>query len=299
MTVRTPVAPGAAEGPRHAIVTPEGVALSFPIASAGDRAGAFLIDFAVMVAAQVLVFLLLSAAGVGAGWTLALGNVLLFLLQNAYFVWFESRWQGSTPGKRATGIRVIDARGGTLTVDAVVARNLARVLEVFLPLAVVVSPEALWPDAPSWARLAASGWIFVFALLPLFNRERLRVGDLIAGTCVVWAPKAVLLEDQTRARPRLGAAEPPPPSAFTDAQLDVYGIYELQVLEDVLRRSASRGAEDRDAVRAVATKIAQKIRWTAPVTDPGAFLREFYAALRDRLERRMLVGRRKEDKHAR
>ena len=273
---------------RHEIVPPEGVPLSFTIASPGDRAAAFLVDALFMVLAGVAVFLLVLLGGGRSGWTAAIANLVLFAVQNLYFVWFEARWQGSTPGKRALGIRVIDARGGTLTIEAVLARNLVRVLEVFLPLAVLVDPEALWPGAPPWARLLASAWLLVFALLPLFNRQRLRVGDLVAGTCVVVAPRVVLLDDPGRAR---GAAA----WSFTDAQLDVYGVYELQVLEDVLRRAREPGGPE--GVRAVARQIAAKVGWKGSVEDP--FLREFYAALRDRLERRMLLGRRKADKHDR
>jgi uncharacterized RDD family membrane protein YckC len=283
----------AGAGARHEVVTPEGVPLSFPIAAAGDRAGAFLIDAFLMVVAMAVVFVLWLLAGPEAGWTAAVVNLVVFAIQNAYFIWFETRWQGSTPGKRAVGIRVIDARGGALTVEAVLARNLVRVLEVLLPLAVLVAPESVWPGAPPWARLASSAWLLLFALLPLFNRERLRVGDLVAGTCVVAAPKAVLLEDQGKGR-LLDASGV---AAFTDAQLDVYGIYELQVLEDVLRRTRSEGG--REAARTVADRIARKIGWSGDLTDPVPFLRDFYAALRDRLERRMLLGKRKADKHAR
>jgi uncharacterized RDD family membrane protein YckC len=281
---------------RHEVVTPEGVPLSFVIAPAGDRAGAFLLDATIIGLSTVAVFLLLLLARVGLGWTAAVANLLLFAIQNAYFVWFEARWQGSTPGKRAVGIRVIDARGGTLTVEAVLARNLVRVLEVLLPLAVLLAPESLWPGAPGWARLASAAWVLVFCLFPLFNRDRLRIGDLVAGTCVVEAPKAVLLEDVGAAR-RSEAVATAPAHAFTERQLDVYGVYELQVLEDVLRRP--RGEGDRETARVVAEKIAKKIRWQAPVSDPLPFLRDFYAALRDRLERRMLLGKRKADKHSR
>jgi uncharacterized RDD family membrane protein YckC len=278
------------------VVTPEGVPLAFAIAPAGDRAAAFLVDAALIFAGVVAVVLLGAVASDGGGWVWAVVQVSVFLLVNAYFLFFESRGQGATPGKRRLGIRVIDARGGALSVEAVIARNLVRDLEVFLPLVALASPESLWPGAPPLARAASVVWLAVFALLPLFNRQRLRVGDLVAGTCVVLAPRVVLLEDPGRARAGAGRRAAPDYS-FDDAQLDVYGIYELQVLEDVLRRA---GREDGPAaLRVVAKKIAKKIRWTGPVADVEGFLRAFYAALRDRLERRLLLGQRKADKHSR
>ena len=79
---------------------------------------------------------------------------------------------------------------------------------------------------------------------------------------------------------------------FTDAQLDVYGVYELQVLEDVLRRA------DASAMETVAQRIRHKIRWERRDEPPEPFLRAFYAALRARLEQRLLLGKRKADKHS-
>ncbi len=285
-------------GARVELTTPEGIPLAFTIASVGERMNAFLIDVTfiglAIVALVLLVSLAASAAGAGSGWSLAFALIALFLLRNFYFAWFEIRWQGSTPGKRMIGIRVIDAEGGPLTAAAVVGRNLTRDLEVFLPLTVLAVPEALIGDAPGWARVLSILWLIVFMLMPLFNKHRLRVGDMVAGTLVVLAPRAVLLED-------IGGAAGRATYTFTREQLDVYGIYELQVLEDLLRRNGV-AVDDALAVEAVARKIQQKIGWdgiASPVRDSRRFLEEFYAALRAHLEKRMLFGKRKESKHAR
>jgi hypothetical protein len=107
---------------------------------------------------------------------------------------------------------------------------------------------------------------------------------------VVRTPDAVLLEDlsSARAREELG---------FTDAQIDVYGVYELQVLEDVLRGRDRAGHAE--AVRTVAGKVREKIGWSGAAVPDEAFLDAFYAALRGRLERRLLFGKRRADKHDR
>lgn len=277
------------------VTTPEGVPLPFEVAAGGDRAAGFFLDMLIQVAVLFAVQLLVASATRGESegeWMVALVLLVFFFLRNFYFTWFELRWQGATPGKRATRIRVMDADGGPLRADAVLVRNLMRELEVWLPLTVVLFPQTIWPDAPGWARLASGLWALLFAFLPVFNRHRLRVGDMVAGTMVVRAPRAVLLADLGGTEVRRSAAT----YAFTDRQLDIYGIYELQVLEDLLRR---RQALQKDrALRAVCGRIQRKIKWTGGKVQAERFLREFYAALRARLEQKMLLGKRKEDKFA-
>ena len=277
------------------VTTPEGVPLPFEIASGGDRAGGFLLDSLIQFAVMFLFLWLASAAAGGGtdGWMIALLWLVFFFLRNVYFAWFELRWQGATPGKRATRTRVMDADGGPLRADAILVRNLLRELAVWLPLSVVLAPAYSWPDAPAWARLVSGLWALVFAFLPLFNRHRMRVGDMVAGTIVVRAPRAVLLADLGGKEVRRSAAT----YRFTDRQLDVYGIYELQVLEDLLRRKQALH-KDR-ALRAVGERIRKKIKWTGGKVQTERFLREFYAALRARLEQKMLLGKRKKDKYAR
>ena len=48
----------------------------------------------------------------------------------------------------------------------------------------------------------------------------------------------------------------------------------------------------------VADRIRRKIGWTrAPGDSDGAFLQDYYAALRKHLESRLLMGQRRADKH--
>jgi uncharacterized RDD family membrane protein YckC len=290
-------------GARVEVVTPEGVPLHFTIAHAGDRANAFLIDLLIIGGITLTVMIATAyAAGVSisGSWLGAFAMLLWFLLWNFYFMFFELKWQGATPGKRIVGLRVIDRHGGPLTADAVIVRNLTRDVEFFMPMQMLLLGSFIWPAAPGWARFAGVVWLLVLAFLPLFNKLRLRVGDLVAGTIVVLAPKAVLLADQS-AHAVSAAPAGRQRYEFSDAQLDVYGIYELQVLEDVLRKGEDGSAEGYLAMDAVCAKIQRKIAWDAIASgrvDPGSFLRDFYAALRARLEHKMLLGERKEDKYS-
>lgn len=282
------------------VPTPEGVPLRFLVASVPERVLAFGIDFLVLLLAM-------AALALGGLWVfpsafvLAVVNLLLFLLRVGYFAWFETRWNGTTIGKRILKLRVIRADGGPLTPEVLLARNLTREIEFFLPLTFLLAPDALWSGHGVLLRLLAGVWILMLLLFPLTNRLRLRVGDLLGGTLVVVSPKATLLRDMASAEvPKLEAATPDldeaPALAFTSAQLSVYGIYELQVLEDVLRKARTSGGAE--AVLAVAKKIQTRIGWDQGAEPVAAvpFLQAFYAAQRAHLEHKLLLGKRKERK---
>jgi uncharacterized RDD family membrane protein YckC len=285
-------------------VTPEGVALDFRVAPVGDRVAAFLLDLfyqamALLLLGLAMSVLLMGAGGFFGGVAAAAGALFLFFVQNLYFIVFEARTRGQTPGKRQLGIRVMDANGGPLTTEAVIVRNVMRSLEFWFPLLILLAPERVLPGIPGWATLLAILWVVILGALPLFNQWNLRAGDLVAGTLVVVAPRSILLDDIGKYAVEK-RADPEDAYVFNQAQLDAYGIYELQVLEEVLRRESASLDQQRTA-RAVADRIARKIRWPVPIphAETRRFLREYYAALRLRLEQRMLFGKRKEDKHDR
>ncbi|HET6614079.1 MAG TPA: RDD family protein [Kofleriaceae bacterium] len=283
----------------HELVTPEGVPLEVPLAPRATRATAFILDFLILTVAVIVVSVCAILAGGGqlaGGYFGAFAVLSGFFIRNFYFVFFELRWQGRTPGKRLLGLRVIDRGGGPLTAQAVFARNLVRDVELFLPLMVIFAQADIWPGAPAWARILCALWALILLCMPLLNRDRMRVGDLVAGTVVIAVPAVGLALD---------VAERPTPSwsravvsaiAFTDQQLAAYGIYELQILEEVLR--GGDRLDGRPAMEQVATRIQRKIGWTGGWIDPEAFLAAYYAQLRGRLEKDMLFGKRREDKYA-
>jgi uncharacterized RDD family membrane protein YckC len=209
-----------------------------------------------------------------------------FLLRNLYFIHFELTTQGSTPGKRIVGLRVIDRNGGPLRPGAIVARNLTREVEVFLPLGLLAQLSGTSGQS-TFMVLAFLGWILIIAGLPLFNRNHLRAGDLIAGTIVISVPRRALLRD---------LADAPARYVFSHRQLEAYGAFELQVLEELLRRPDS--AEARLVWRDVSAKICRKIGWTdaVPAASTREFLAAFYSAERAYLEREQLFGKFRADK---
>lgn len=270
----------------RSLVTPEGVDLHLVLADAGERATAFLLDAAIIIGSLIaasIIILLLALAIQGTAMEL-LGILWLFVffgLRNVYFIAFELRPGAATPGKRALGLRVASRDGGPLTADAIFARNALREIEVYLPLTFLVTQRT---GVDGWIVLAGLIWSGIFALFPLFNRDRLRAGDLVAGTWVVRAPRRRLLPDLAGdgAGERSGLV-------FTSAQINAYGVKELHVLEDVIRKG------QRQVESEVAQRIRRKIGWTGSEPD-HEFLSAYYAALRGRLETRLLFGHRRRDK---
>jgi uncharacterized RDD family membrane protein YckC len=280
---------------RRQLISPEGVSLPVEIADYGERATAFVLDLFILFAATALLYLIILfvafiALRIGIAslnGAIATASVLLFiafLVRILYFIHFELAWQGATPGKRMVGLRVVDRGGGPLLPGAVIARNLTREMEMFLPLGLLLS---VGRSASVWQTLFTAAWTLAFVLLPLFNRDRMRGGDLIAGTIVIALPKRALLGD---------LVEQVFHHNFTDKQFAAYGAFELQVLEELLRHpDAPDGAR---LQREVCAKIFRKIDWRQPVAEADTllFLKEFYTAQRAYLEREQLFGKPRADK---
>jgi uncharacterized RDD family membrane protein YckC len=274
------------------IVTPEGVPVPVELAEPGERLVAFVIDLFIWMLLTLAIYIpILGAIGASGRHLLAISIALFigFVIRNMYFVYFELAWQGSTPGKRLVGLRVIDRAGGPLLASAVVARNLTREVEAFIPLGVLLTWGSGARGNLDWENLTLAMWLLFFAALPFINRDRMRGGDLIAGTVVISLPKRVLSSDLVESKADY---------SFSERQLRAYGAFELQVLEELLRRPDT--PDSARLLGEVCDKICRRIGWTVPVpaNDVLAFLREFYTAERAFLEREQLYGKAHPDKYA-
>jgi uncharacterized RDD family membrane protein YckC len=274
------------------LVTPEGIDLRLRLADIGSRIGAFFIDLVIMVITLILFSVIVgfAASKMGRG-GLEFGVIIwllgFFILRNFYFMFFEMGPKGATPGKRWLKIRVAARNGGHLTAGAVFARNAMREIEFFLPLGFAFSRDE---GVGGVMILLGLIWGMIFLLFPLFNKDHLRGGDLIAGTWVVNAPRLKLSKDLAAA-PKTKAR-----FIFTPAQVDAYGVKELHVLETVLRKT------NKKTVSEVAERIMAKIEWPDPDKisidnkTEIEFLNAYYAALRGKLETKLLFGVRRKDK---
>lgn len=144
------------------VETPEHVVLDFEVAGLGSRILALLIDVLILalwsLAAIIVVALL---PGGIRGWPEAILILLFSFSWWGYFTLFEALQNGQTPGKRRTGVRVVQTTGHAVNTGAAIVRNLLRILDAF--------PPTLLLDT------------ILIAVLP----QARRLGDLAAGTMVV------------------------------------------------------------------------------------------------------------------
>ena len=166
---------------RYAAETPEGIALSLRPAGIVPRFYAYLVDLGVRFVVFFFAMLLLAQLGrFGAGILL----VVLFLLEWLYPVAFELSAGAATPGKRMLGLTVVLDSGLPITPAASLTRNLLRAAD-FLPS------------------------FYAFGVLSmLFRHDFKRLGDLAAGTLVVYAPRTELLRGTPPPAPARAPAIP-------------------------------------------------------------------------------------------
>jgi uncharacterized RDD family membrane protein YckC len=148
----------------RAIETPEGVLLELRLAGPVVRALAWAIDMAIRFAVYLVLGLLLPLLG-GAG--MGLWLILLFLLEWFYPVAFEVLARGQTVGKMALGIRVLCDDGTPVGWYPSTVRNFLKFVD-FLPI------------------LYGAGLLSM-----LLQRDFKRLGDLAAGTIVVYTERRV------------------------------------------------------------------------------------------------------------
>lgn len=138
--------------------TPESIELSLNVAGLVPRASAWLIDLLIRGGIYFAFFILLSALGeFGQGIFL----IIFFLVEWFYPVFFEVR-TGATPGKKKYNLMVCQDNGTPISWQSSITRNLLRVAD-FLPM------------------------LFGFGILSmLFHKDFKRLGDIAAGTIVVY-----------------------------------------------------------------------------------------------------------------
>ena len=125
---------------------------------------------------------------------------------------------------------------------------------MFIPLGVLMHGGRSINGTIDWEEVVVVAWVLFCLAIPGHQPDRMRGGDLIAGTMVIALPKVALLSDLVERTLQF---------TFTPAQLQAYGAFELQVLEELLRRPRSR--ETVQVLDDVCDKICRKIGWTAPV----------------------------------
>jgi len=255
------------------IETPENVTFGYEVADIGIRFIALLLDTIIQAAALAVVTLvILLLAGLVAvrdmtGPVLAVWVLLVFIVFWGYFILFELLWNGQTPGKRATRIRVVRTDGNPAGPFEIVVRELVRIVD-FLP----------------------SGYALGVVVMFL-NRRARRLGDFAAGTLVVKERRDVALESLQQADQRASLAPAtrypvstgfpatPAPDELSRAEalrLQYPGINRLSaadysLIQDALERDRQHGVETA-LLRRLAAAIAARLDCPPP---PGGQARQF------------------------
>jgi len=166
------------------ITTPEHVPIHLETAGAGSRFLAILIDTAITMTIASLLGLI-AQVFLPAGVARAFYVTISFFLGFSWHIWFETRGNGRTPGKRSLSLRVIDDRGLPVSLHQSLVRNIVRVVD-FIPI------------------FYAFGAVAVLA-----SPQRRRLGDVIAGTLVVRDSQPLVVRGQIAAPRRHNSLRTP------------------------------------------------------------------------------------------
>jgi uncharacterized RDD family membrane protein YckC len=237
-----------AAGEKLIIETPEQTSIEFPLAGIGSRFLAILIDSLIQAAVIIALLSIFFALGFefmnldrgrfsnAPVWIVAALIFAYFLLMYGYYMLFESIWNGQTPGKRLTHIRVIRGSGLPITPIDAVSRNLLRLVDQ-LPILYGIGVLCAW-----------------------ISPQSKRLGDYVAGTVVV------------HEKPLETSAAPWEPPA--QATTHTYGAKRLTPQEFALveaflsRRNALGIAVRYDTAAGIVRRIEAKL--TLPAERPPA-----------------------------
>ena len=107
-----------------------------------------------------------------------------FAILWGYYIWFELRWNGQTPGKKAVGIRVIREGGYPVDGFAVVVRNLLRVIDGMPVVTIGILLLGISSHNAVISELSTLP-ILIALVCILATRNYQRLGDVAAGTLVI------------------------------------------------------------------------------------------------------------------
>ncbi len=172
---------------RVLVQTPESIELDFALAGIGSRALAWVID-------QVILYVSLVLLAIGVAylyfyglypvliaqfpdseesfnlWAVAIYLLINFFIYNGYFIYFETAWQGQTPGKRFAEIRVVQDNGKPIGIKEAALRSFLQTIDI--------------------------GFFGIGVFLVALTAAEKRLGDLAGGTLVIQDEQA------TRAAPQ-------------------------------------------------------------------------------------------------
>ncbi|MBI4322392.1 MAG: RDD family protein [Chloroflexi bacterium] len=212
--------------------------ITYDLAGVGSRFVAALLDNLIIFGVQAGLFI--TAAIVSAisglpsavtGWVFAIIVLFSFTLLFGYPVLFEIVWNGQTPGKLKTGIRIVRDDGGPITATAAVIRNVVRLAD-FLP-----------------------AYYIIGVVVMLIDKKGRRLGDMAAGTICI-------KERRDASIGGLAPRTPPEEKTAEEALVDALGLSreeaEVAMAYLLLRREMAEVPASPLAAR-IATHVATRL----------------------------------------
>lgn len=249
--------------------TPEDVDLGYTLVGPSSRFGGYVLDRILLLLFQILFLLFFLTVGFstdGLGDSqfviLAVYLVLLGFSEFLYFGICEWRTNGSSPGKKNVGSKVIMAGGHRLTPGAILVRNLFRPIDM-IPL---------------------------FWIVPLLDGQCRRLGDLVAGTLVVRVQS-----DKTDSNSLRAPLSHKKYSDLVDRHIDLVGsdqgrlgAADFHAIEEYIMRAKSIARPQRDQLaKAMVAPLLRKLErpefphFRGRGAKASQLLEEIYLALRD------------------
>lgn len=210
----------------YTVETPEQIDVAYDVAGIGSRFLAALIDHLIIGLLLALsctgVSLAANVADLGfdAVIVLSLFGIGIYLSLCAYYIFFETVWNGQTPGKRMIGLRMVRVGGRPIGFLGSATRNIIRLAD-FLPV------------------------LYGLGVLVMFiDKRSRRLGDLAAGCVAVRERQAITLDSLSMPT---AFERPVVPAA---ARVDIPNLHLLRredydLVQEYLRRSHGLSADAR------------------------------------------------------
>jgi uncharacterized RDD family membrane protein YckC len=202
-----------------------GVDVSMAVAGTGARALAFLIDLIIRTV-LVTAWYVIATLVYNGEWSLQApidpeGSWYLYValpatgIYTLYHVVLEIGMRGRTPGKRMVGVRLVTRDGAVPSAAAFIVRNVFRLVDSF-PLGYGVG-----------------------LITSLITREHVRVGDLAAGTLLVYENRHALDAERITVKPGTGRMDLTTVEVVSEL-LSRWGTLDIQVRERLARALLAR-----------------------------------------------------------
>jgi uncharacterized RDD family membrane protein YckC len=237
------------------VTTPEQVSLNYKIAGLGSRATAQILDWLILILVNFALFfcfgvltkvLPVSFAETVNSYLNAIVLITLFFLLWGYFLLFEYFATGRTPGKMLVGIRVIQDNGQSLTFLTSAVRNLVRIID-FLP-----------------------AFYLLGILMIFFHSQHKRIGDLAAGTIVVYQRKTKRKKKKNRLEKAIEKRLTANPVLLEldEWTIKKFGSREWKLIETFIKRRPSLAAKEQNDMTLQVAAILFPMLGMKPANQP-------------------------------